>query len=113
MTRRLKRRAAPRSWTIPHKGSKWIQRVAPGPHAQDQSMPLVLVLRDLRGIAQSAREVRTVLRAGSIRVDNAVVRDLARGVGLMDTVSLAAPMDEHFRVVKDRAGQLVLVPIPA
>ncbi len=113
MTRRLKRRAAPRAWKIPRKGTKWVQRVAPGPHAQDQSLPLVLVLRDLQGIARNAREALTLLRQGSVRVDNKVVRDLARGVGLMDTVSLAAPADQHFRVVKDRRGRLVLVPIAA
>jgi small subunit ribosomal protein S4e len=113
MTRRLKRRAAPRAWTIPRKGTKWVQRVAPGPHAQDQSVPLVIVLRELRRLARSAREAQILLRQGSVRVDGRVVHDPARGVGLMDTVSFAAPLDEHFRVLKDRRGKLVLVGIPA
>ncbi len=30
----------------------------------------------------------------------------------MDTLSLAAPLDAHYRVVKDRRGKLVLVTIP-
>jgi small subunit ribosomal protein S4e len=107
MTRRLKRRAAPRAWTIPRKGTKWVQRVAPGPHAQDQSVPLVLVLRELRRLARSAREAQILLRQGSVRVDGRVVHDPARGVGLMDTVSFAAPLDEHFRVLKDRRGKRV------
>jgi small subunit ribosomal protein S4e len=113
MTRRLKRRAAPRAWKIPRKGTKWVKRVAPGPHAQDESIPILMVLRELRGIARSAREARTILRQGSILVDGRVVRDLARGVGLMDTVSFGAPLNEHFRVLKDRRGRLVLVPIPS
>lgn len=113
MTRRLKRGAAPRSWTIPRKGTKWVQRPAPGPHAQDQSLPLVQVLRDLRRIARSAREVRRLLVAGSVSVDGRPVHDPARGLGLMDTLSLAAPLNEHFRIFKDRRGRLVLVGIPA
>jgi len=113
MTLRLKRRAAPRTWTIPRKGSKWLKRSAPGPHAQDQSIPLLLVLRDLRHIVASAREARVLLRSGAVKVDGKVARDLSRGLGLMDTLSLAAPLDAHFRVVRNRRGKLALVAIPA
>ena len=113
MTFRLKRGAAPRSWTVPRKGTMWIKRPAPGPHAQADSIPLLLVVRDLRRLAASAREARMLAKSGSLRVDGKVVRDLERGVGLMDTVSFAAPLDEHFRLLKDRRGKLVLVPIAA
>jgi len=113
MTFRLKRRAAPRSWTIPRKGSKWLKRSSPGPHAQDQSIPLLLVLRDLRKVVASAREARVLLRSGAVKVDGKIARDLSRGLGLMDTLSLAAPLDAHFRVVRNRRGKLALVTIPA
>jgi small subunit ribosomal protein S4e len=111
VTFRLKRRAAPRTWTVPRKGSKWIKRPAPGPHAQDESVPLLLVLRDIRKIVQSAREARILARSGSILVDGKVVTDLDRGVGLLDALTFAAPTPEHFRILKDRRGKLVLVPI--
>ena len=113
MTFRLKRRAAPRAWTIPRKGTKWVKRPAPGPHAQDQSVPLLLVLRDLRHIAKSAREARLLVQSGAVKVDGKIVVDLARGVGLLDTVSFGAPLNEHFRLLKDRRGKLTLVSIPA
>ena len=113
MTFRLKRRAAPRAWTIPRKGTKWIKRPGPGPHAQDQSIPLLLVLRDIRHIVESAREARILLRTGAVRVDGKVAKDLDRGLGLMDTLSFAAPLDAHFRVVKNRRGKLILVAIPS
>ncbi|HYA58643.1 MAG TPA: 30S ribosomal protein S4e [Thermoplasmata archaeon] len=112
MTLRLKRRAAPRAWTIPRKGTKWVQRPGPGPHAQNQSIPLLMVLRELRHVVTSAREARILVRSGAIRVDGKVSRDLERGLGLMDTVSFAPPLDAHFRVMKDRRGKLVLVAIP-
>jgi len=113
MTFRLKRRAAPRTWTVPRKGTKWIKRPSPGPHPQDQSIPLLLVLRDLRGVAHSAREARVLVNRRAVQVDGKRVADLARGVGLMDTLSFGAPPKEHFRVLKDRSGRLVLTPIPA
>jgi small subunit ribosomal protein S4e len=113
VTFRLKRRAAPRAWTVPRKGTKWIKRPGPGPHPQDQSIPLLLVLRDLRRIVTSAREARILLRSGVVRVDGKVAKDLDRGLGLMDTLSFAAPLNAHYRVVKNRRGKLVLVAIPA
>jgi small subunit ribosomal protein S4e len=113
MTFRLKRGAAPKAWKIPRKGTKWIKRPSPGPHPQIDSIPLLLVLREMRGIASSAREARILARQGSVLVDGKVVRDLDRGVGLMDTISLGPPLSEHFRVFKDRRGKLILVPIEA
>ena len=113
MTLRLKRRAAPRSWTVPRKGTKWVLRPRPGPHGQDRAIPLLLVLRDLQRVVVSDREARLLLRSGAVRVDGKVAHDLARGIGLMDTVSLAAPLDRHFRLVTDRRGKLVLTSIPS
>jgi len=113
MTFRLKRRAAPRAWTVPRKGTKWILRPRPGPHAQDRAIPLLLVLRDLQHVAASTREARVLLRSGSVLVDGKVADDLARGIGLMDTVSLAPPLDRHFRLVTDRRGKLILASIPS
>jgi small subunit ribosomal protein S4e len=112
VTFRMKRRAAPRTWTVARKGTKWIKRPAPGPHAQWESIPLLLVVRDLRHLATSAREARLLLGSRKVRVDGKVVDDLARGVGLMDTVSFDPPLNEHFRVLKDRRGKLALIPIP-
>ena len=113
MTFRLKRGASPRTWTTPRKGTKWIKRPAPGPHPQLESVPILIVVRDLRKIAATAREVRLLLRQGNILIDGKVVKDPSRGVGLMDTVSFAAPLNEHFRMLKDRRGKLVLVAIAA
>lgn len=112
MTFRLKRRASPRTWTIPRKGTKWVKRPAPGPHAQDQSMPLLLILRDVRKLARSAREARILLRDGKVKVDGKVVKDLSRGLGLMDTISFGAPLNEQFRVLMDKLGRLTLISIP-
>jgi small subunit ribosomal protein S4e len=113
MTFRLKRGAAPRAWTVPRKGTKWIKRPSPGPHAQDQSIPLLLVLRDIRRVAHTAAEARVLAGRGAVRVDGKVVKDLDRGVGLMDTISLGEPAVEHFRVLKDRRGKLILLTIPS
>ncbi|HEV2449446.1 MAG TPA: 30S ribosomal protein S4e [Thermoplasmata archaeon] len=112
MTFRLKRRAQPVAWKLPRKGTKWVKRPAPGPHPQEGALPILLVLRDVRRIARSAKEASAILRGGHVRVDQKKVSDPALGVGLMDSVSLAAPLNEHYRVLKDRRGKLILLPIP-
>ena len=113
MTRRMKRRAAPRSWTVSRKGTKWIRRPSPGPHAQEDSIPLVLVLRDVQRLVHNAREARILTRSGSVLVDGKVVHDLARGLGLMDTLSLGSPLNAYYRIVKDPHNRLRLVSIPS
>ncbi len=112
MPLRLKRGASPRTWPVARKGTKWIQRPRPGPHPQTESLPLVLVLREGLKIVQSAREARLLLREGSIRVDGKVVKDPARGVGLMDVLTLATDPPRDYRVLKDRHGRLTLLSIP-
>jgi small subunit ribosomal protein S4e len=84
-----------------------------GPHAQDESIPLGLVLRDVLHIASTSREVSILLREGKVSVDGKPVKDVARGLGLMDVLSLAPPLSKHYRVLKDRLGKLILHSIPA
>ncbi len=113
MTFRLKRRAAPPNWPVSRRGTKWIQRPAPGPHGFEESLALSLVLRDVLHLTESAREVQKLLREGKVTVDGKVVKDPARGIGLMDVLSLGAPPTQHYRVLKSRLGKLEIHPISA
>jgi small subunit ribosomal protein S4e len=105
--------AVPRSWPVPRKGTKWIQRTSAGPHPQEDSIPLSLVLVDMLGVASSSREARILLREGKVSVDGKAVKDPARGLGLMDVLSLAPPLSKHYRMFMNRLGKLTLIPIPA
>jgi small subunit ribosomal protein S4e len=64
-------------------------------------------------IASSSREARILLREGKVSVDGKPVKDVSRGLGLMDVLSLAPPLSKHYRVFKDRLGKLILISIPA
>jgi small subunit ribosomal protein S4e len=63
-------------------------------------------------VAESAREARVLVGRGAVHVDGRPIQDLERGLGLMDTIGFGAPPQEHFRVLKDHRGKLVLAPIP-
>jgi small subunit ribosomal protein S4e len=64
-------------------------------------------------IASSSREARILLREGKVSVDGKPAKDVSRGLGLMDVLSLAPPLSKHYRVLKDRLGKIVLHSIPA
>jgi small subunit ribosomal protein S4e len=73
-------------------------------------MPINLVIRDVLGMAHSTREVRHILHNGHALVDGRVCKDVRRGVGLMDVLTLG---DSHFRCVLDHNCRLRYRPISA
>ncbi|MEE9507634.1 MAG: 30S ribosomal protein S4e [Thermoplasmata archaeon] len=112
MKKHLKRLASPRSWMIPRKKHKWVTRPRPGPHGMEESIPLQLILRDMLHYCDSSREARILLSSRGVLVDGKPVRDLKRGVGLMDVLSFEQKK-EHFRMLIDTKGRLQLVGIDA
>ncbi len=107
---RLKRLAAPRAWSIPRKTGTWVVRPSPGPHPLQRCIPLTIVLRDMLGYTDNAREAKAVIRARRALVDNRAVRDPGFPLGLMDTLSLP-DVGEHYRILLDTRGRFALVPI--
>lgn len=112
MKKHLKRLAAPRSWAISRKKHKWVARPRPGPHGIGKSIPLQIVLRDMLRYCDSTREARRLVSSRLILVDGKPVRDLKRGMGLMDVLSLKQKK-EHFRMLIDTKGRLQLVKVDA
>tara|TARA_B100000586_G_C20019133_1_gene388216 strand:- start:386 stop:955 length:570 start_codon:yes stop_codon:yes gene_type:complete len=63
------------------------------------------VLRDYLHVCDTAREARRILGGGKVLLDQRVVRDPKRGVGLMDVISLPA-VKTNFRCLLDHHGRL-------
>ena len=99
----LKRLAMPRSWPLPRKTSIWVTRPTPGSHSLELCMPISLVIRDVLGYARSTREVRHILHNGHALIDGRVCKDVRRGVGLMDVLTLG---ETNYRCVLDHNGRL-------
>ena len=68
----LKRLAMPRSWPLPRKTTVWVTRPSPGGHSLERCMPVNLIVRDVLGRAQSAREVRFIVHNELLKVDGRV-----------------------------------------
>jgi small subunit ribosomal protein S4e len=110
--RHLKRLAAPTSWYIPRKTYKWAVRPRAGPHSMGTSIPLIYIVRDYLGYAKTAREARKILNEGKVLVDGKVRKDYKFPVGIMDVISIPET-GEHYRVLPNRIGKLILHPISA
>jgi small subunit ribosomal protein S4e len=109
--RRLKRLAAPVFWPIPKKEAKWAVKPRPGPHSQDRSIPLLVLVRDILKFATTAREARKIIAEGHIKVDGVVRKDYKFPVGPMDVIEIV-DTGETFRLLPYPTKVLVLHPIP-
>jgi small subunit ribosomal protein S4e len=107
----MKRLAAPRKWAIPRKTEIWVVKSSPGPHKIDNSIPLMLVVRDKIKLCDNAKEARYIIGKREIMVDGKIVTNYKHPVGLMDVVSIPK-QKEHYRVMLDARGKLKLIPIP-
>lgn len=107
MGRHQKRISVPKSWRISKKANKWITCTRPGPHHNEQSIPLAIVLRDMLGLVDNRAEAKRVLSEGNILVDGIVRKDLRFPVGMFDVITI--PLNNtSYRVLLDRKGRLIL-----
>ncbi|MEF8832136.1 MAG: 30S ribosomal protein S4e [Candidatus Thermoplasmatota archaeon] len=111
MSQHNKRYDAPTDkWGIPTKESFWAPSPTSGPHSDDRSIPLIVVLRDILEYTETSKEGEHVLAERKVEVDGKVTTDKNRPVGLMDVVSIP-DISENYRVLFDQKGKFRLIPI--
>ncbi len=101
--RHLKRYPAPWFWPIKRKEYKWTVRPVPGPHPIERCIPLAIIVRDMLGLAKTAREARIIIKRGYIKVDGVVRKEPKFPVGLMDVVTIEK-LGQSFRVLPTPKG---------
>lgn len=103
----LKRFKSPKHWPIHPKEDKWTVKPSAGPHAIESSLPLMIVIRDILGIADNSREAKRIINNGDVLVDGRARKDYKFPVGFMDVVQI--PKNEGvYRVLPDEKGRLIL-----
>ncbi len=105
----LKREVAPKFWPIHRKEFTWAVRPRPGPHPVHQCIPLIVIVREMLGLAKTRKEAKKIISQGKILVDGKVRRDERFPAGLMDVVSIPE-LNKHYRILPSEKG-LVLHPI--
>ena len=106
----LKRLRAPKFWRIKRKESKWVVRPRAGAHKLLESIPLLILIRDILALADNAKEAKTIIKAREVLVDGKARRDHKYPVGLMDIVSIPK-IDKHYRIIPSKKG-LEVIEVP-
>lgn len=108
--RHLKRISAPRTWPLKRKKQVFVKRPFPNGNRMDDSLPLMVVFRDLLKKVKTARELNYVINNKGIYVNGRKVRSTKDSVGLMDVINILETK-ENFRLLLNKAGLLSLVKI--
>ena len=111
MTKHQKRLAVPKSWPVERKEETYTTKATAGPHGED-GVPLLIVLRDVLGYADSKKEARYALNQDSVLLNGKAVSDERQPVGMFDILAFVE-RDEYYRVFPDEGGRLSLTPIDA
>ena len=110
MSEHMKRLAAPRTWPIHKKSNVFIAKQSAGSHSIENSMPAVVVIRDILKLCDTAREAKRIIGQRDVLVDGKAIRSAKAPIGLMDVVSIPG-IKANYRVLLTSKGKLTLVPI--
>jgi len=103
-SKHLKRMAMPRSWPLPRKGSKYVAKLLPGKKI-GYALPIIVILRDILKMAATKKEVKKILFAKEVLVDNKIVKDMSFPVGLFDIIALPK-ISKYYRMGFSKKGKL-------
>jgi len=99
----LKRKAMPRSWPIPRKGTAYVVK------GSERTMPLLTIIRDLLGVVKTKKEAKNLMNASEIFVDSMPRKEVAYAVNLFSVVSL--PKIKKFYRLELNKDKLAIVEI--
>ncbi len=88
---------------MPRKEKKWVVRPRPGPHKKFESIPLLIIVRDILKLADAGKEARKIIKAKEIMVDGKPRIDHKYPVGLFDVVAIPK-LNKQYRIVPAKDG---------
>lgn len=98
----LKRHAVPKTWPVKRKGTAFV--VKPNSGLSD-SLPVLIILRDLLKVAQNRKEVKKIIHMENVLLNGRKVRDEKEGVVLFDIITLV-PSKKNYRLTILKNGKL-------
>lgn len=101
------RLAAPKSWPIKRKQTKWIARAKPGKHNKNSAIPLVIILRDILKLSTTTKEVKRILNSNKVLINNKIIKDHKSAIGFMDIISIPL-INKYFRIIINKRRRIQL-----
>ncbi len=100
-----KRLASSKVKDLKRKEAKFSIRSRAGGHKGEKSVPLGFVVRDLLGVAKTAKEAKRIINKGMVKIDGIIRKDYKFAVGLFDSVNLPKTK-KSYRVIYDSLGRI-------
>jgi|TARA_Y100000034_G_scaffold19272_2_gene21709 small subunit ribosomal protein S4e len=97
----LKRQKTPKKWPIPRKGTAYVVR--PNNNLKN-SIPILIVLRDILKLAQNRKEVKKAIHSKHILLNNKILKDEKNPMLLFDILSIV-PSKKHYRMELSKKGK--------
>jgi small subunit ribosomal protein S4e len=112
MSKHVKRLPSPVTWKQQRKKFTWSVRSRAGPHPLGESVPLMVIIRDILHLADTSKEARSIISKGKVEVDGRTVKDYQRPIGFMDVI-MVKDAGISKRVLMDKKGIFVLADLNA
>lgn len=100
----LKRNAVPKTWPVKRKGTAFVVKPNLG---LSNSLPLLIILRDLIKVANNRKEVKKMINMKNILLNGKTAKDEKEGVLLFDVITLV-PSKKNYRLTILKNGKLNL-----
>lgn len=97
----LKRQGVPKTWPVKRKGTKYI--VKPKSNIEE-SIPLLVALRDVLSICQNRKEVKKVIHEKKILINTREVKNDKNVLTLFDTLTIV-PLKKNYRLIIGEKGK--------
>lgn len=98
----------PTAWPVKRKNIAFISKPNPGSHKLDYSVSLLLLLRDVLGYAQNAKEARYIVNNQTVNVNGKKATSIKKPLGLFDVVEFPL-IEKRFVILFDEFGKIKLV----
>jgi len=108
-TSHLKRNSMPASWPVKKKNITFVVNPNPGSHKREYVIPVVILLRDLLGVAATSKEAKQIVHNKEVLVNGKKVNDIKTPVGIFDIFEIKQA-NEKYVVLFNNVGRINLIP---
>jgi len=95
----LKRQKIPKSWPIPRKGTKFLAKAS---HEKTNSIPLIVVIRDILKITKTNNELKKLINNKQILINGKEIRETNYPINLFDSIGFPLIKKYYRSVLKGK-----------
>lgn len=100
----LKRSNVKKFWPVPRKGTKYL---AVANHSQGDSIPLVVVMRDMLNIVKNKKELKKLINEKQIQINHKIIKETNYPICLFDIIILPA-IKKNYKAMLSKNKKMIL-----